>query len=77
MRSVEPEVFLVARPKVDYEAMAAYLREVGGERWLERIDRGQLEAQDLAEFAGKIRVRADWQRKPIRGHHAEQGTGAG
>jgi thymidylate synthase (FAD) len=40
MRSVEPEVFLVARPKVDYHAMAAYLREVGGESWLERIDRG-------------------------------------
>ena len=56
MRSVEPEVFLVARPKVDYDAMAAYLREVGGERWLERIDRGQLEAQDLAEFAGKKRI---------------------
>ncbi len=56
MRSVEPEVFLVARPKVDYEAMAAYLREVGGERWLERLDRDQLgnDAQDLAEFAGKI-----------------------
>jgi len=58
MRSVEPEVFLVARPKVDYEAMAAYLREVGGDRWLERIDRGQLEAQDLAEFAGKICYRS-------------------
>src|SRR3984957_16660069 len=26
MRSVEPEVFLVARPEVDYDAMAAYLR---------------------------------------------------
>ena len=58
LRSVEPEVFLVARPKVDYEAMAAYLREVGGERWLERIDRGQLEAQDLAEFAGKMCYRS-------------------
>ena len=58
MRSVEPEVFLVARPKVDYEAMTAYLREVGGERWLERIDRGQLEAQDLAEFAGKMCYRS-------------------
>jgi thymidylate synthase (FAD) len=58
MRSVEPEVFLVARPQVDYEAMAAYLREVGGERWLERIDRGQLEAQDLAEFAGKMCYRS-------------------
>ena len=60
MRSVEPEVFLVARPKVDYDAMAAYLREVGGERWLERIDRDQLgnDAQDLAEFAGKMCYRS-------------------
>jgi len=58
MKSVEPEVFLVARPQVDYDAMAAYLREVGGERWLERIDRGQLEAQDLAEFAGKMCYRS-------------------
>jgi len=60
MRSVEPEVFLVARPKVDYDAMAAYLREVGGERWLERLDRDQLgnDAQDLAEFAGKMCYRS-------------------
>jgi thymidylate synthase ThyX len=60
MRSVEPEIFLVARPKVDYDAMAAYLREVGGERWLERLDRDQLgnDAQDLAEFAGKICYRS-------------------
>ena len=60
MRSVEPEIFLVARPEVDYDAMAAYLREVGGERWLERIDRDQLgnDAQDLAEFAGKMCYRS-------------------
>jgi thymidylate synthase (FAD) len=50
MRRVEPEIFLVARPKVDYEAVAAYLREVGGESWLERVDRDQLDidAQNLA-----------------------------
>jgi thymidylate synthase (FAD) len=60
MRSVEPEVFLVARPKIDYEALAAYLREVGGQRWLERLDRDQLgnDAQDLAEFAGKMCYRS-------------------
>jgi thymidylate synthase (FAD) len=60
MRSVEPEVFLVARPKVDYDAMAAYLHEVGGEQWLERLDRDQLgsDAQDLAEFAGKMCYRS-------------------
>src|SRR5579864_9777667 len=60
MKSVEPEVFLVARPSVDYEAVAAYLREVGGERWLERIDRDQLDidAQNLAEFAGRLCYRS-------------------
>lgn len=55
MRAVQPEVFLVARPAIDYEQMAAYLREVGGEDWLERLDRGELDdAQNLAEFAGKL-----------------------
>jgi hypothetical protein len=33
MRSVEPEVFLVARPAVDYDELARYLRQIGGERW--------------------------------------------
>lgn len=39
MRSVDPEVFLVARPEIDYLTVAAYLREVGGKSWLERLDR--------------------------------------
>ena len=30
MRNVHPEVFLVARPQLDYDALAAYLSEVGG-----------------------------------------------
>jgi thymidylate synthase (FAD) len=52
MRSVEPEVFLVARPRLDYDQIAAYLREVGGESWLERLDRGDLDndAQNLADI---------------------------
>lgn len=58
MKSVQPEVFLVARPEIDYAAMAGYLREVGGEGWLERLDRGDLDAENLAEFAGKICYRA-------------------
>ena len=81
MRSVEPEVFLVAKPAIDYDQLAAYLREVGGEQWLERLDRGDLpageqadggeraggeraaggrasDAQNLAEFAGKMCYRA-------------------
>ena len=60
MRSVEPEVLLVARPKLDYGEIAAYLREVGGEAWLERLDRGDLDndAQNLAEFAGRYCYRS-------------------
>jgi thymidylate synthase (FAD) len=60
MKSVEPEVFLVARPSVDYNAVAAYLREVAGESWLERVDRDQLDvdAQNLVEFAGKMCYRS-------------------
>ncbi|MGE5286110.1 MAG: FAD-dependent thymidylate synthase [Micromonosporaceae bacterium] len=63
MKNVEPEVFLVARPQLDYAAIAAYLREVGGESWLERLDRGELtgaanDPQNLAEFAGKLCYRS-------------------
>jgi thymidylate synthase (FAD) len=59
MKSVHPEVFLVARPQLDYDALAAYLHEAGGDSWLERLDRGDLDdAQNLAEFAGKICYRA-------------------
>jgi thymidylate synthase (FAD) len=58
-------VFLVAQPAIDYDQLAAYLREVGGEQWLERLDRGDLpdgekasDAENLAEFAGKMCYRA-------------------
>jgi thymidylate synthase (FAD) len=55
-------VFLVARPAIDVEGMRAYLREVGGESWLER----RLgEAEDppnpgelLVEFAGRACYRS-------------------
>src|ERR1700735_5479766 len=60
MKSVQPEVFLVARPQLDYDQVAAYLREVSGQSWLERLDRGGggSGAENLAEFAGKICYRA-------------------
>jgi thymidylate synthase (FAD) len=63
MKSVEPEVFLVARPELDYDEVARYLRDVGGETWLERLDRGDLDAelndpQNLAEFAGRLCYRS-------------------
>jgi thymidylate synthase (FAD) len=59
LRAVEPQVHLIGRPDLDYDEIAAYLRDVGGERWLERVDRGELDdAQNLAEFAGRICYRS-------------------
>ncbi|WP_017622018.1 FAD-dependent thymidylate synthase [Nocardiopsis chromatogenes] len=63
MKQVEPEVHLVAKPQLDYGEVAAYLADVGGEKWLERFDRGDLDAhlndpQNLAEFAGRLCYRS-------------------
>jgi thymidylate synthase (FAD) len=63
MKRVEPEVYLVARPELDYGAVAGYLAEVGGGSWLERLDRGDLDGdlndpQNLAEFAGRLCYRS-------------------
>ncbi|REF00159.1 thymidylate synthase (FAD) [Thermomonospora umbrina] len=63
VKSVEPEVFLVAKPELDYDEVARYLQDVGGESWLERFDRGDLDRelndpQNLAEFAGRLCYRS-------------------
>jgi thymidylate synthase ThyX len=60
MKSVQPEVFLVARPEIDYDQLAVYLREVGGDSWLEKLDRGNLDndALNLAELAGRLCYRS-------------------
>ncbi|ROO82561.1 thymidylate synthase (FAD) [Actinocorallia herbida] len=63
MKHVEPEVFLLAKPQLDYDEVARYLKEVGGESWLERLDRGDLDThlndpQNLAEFAGRLCYRS-------------------
>lgn len=36
MHETVPQVFLIARPSIDIRGMRGYLREVGGESWLER-----------------------------------------
>ena len=58
MRKVEPEVYLVARPELDYDELGRYLEEVGATKWLERLDRDDLDAQNLAEFAGRLCYRS-------------------
>jgi thymidylate synthase (FAD) len=58
-----PSVFLIARPSIDVEGMRGYLRDVGGESWLERRlgesnggapNSGEL----LVEFAGRACYRS-------------------
>ncbi|MEU8278220.1 FAD-dependent thymidylate synthase [Microbispora bryophytorum] len=61
MRAVSPEVFLISRPEVDYVELAEYLRAVGGESWLQRVDEsreGWNDGQNLAEFAGRTCYRS-------------------
>ncbi|KUJ68010.1 thymidylate synthase [Streptomyces albus subsp. albus] len=63
MTHTEPDVLVVARPALDLEEIARYLEEVGGVRWLARLDQGQAEAepneaQTLAEFAGRVCYRS-------------------
>ena len=52
MHETTPSVFLIARPSIDVEGMRAYLRDVGGESWLER----RLEEAEQAPNAGELLV---------------------
>jgi thymidylate synthase (FAD) len=58
-----PSVFLIARPSIDVAGMRAYLRDVGGQSWLERRlsegGEGRLNSGELlVEFAGRACYRS-------------------
>jgi thymidylate synthase (FAD) len=55
----EPTVRLISRPELDYDEIAEYLKAVGGQDWLERLDQdGEVDGQNLAEFAGRFCYRS-------------------
>ena len=59
MREVTPAVFLIARPTIDWEGVGRYLEAVGGQAWLDRVDRSDLPAgEQLAEFMGRLCYRS-------------------
>jgi thymidylate synthase (FAD) len=62
MHPTSPEVFLLARPSIDIEGMHAYLRDVGGESWLERrleeADDGPNGGELIVEFGGRACYRS-------------------
>jgi thymidylate synthase (FAD) len=62
MHETTPSVYLIARPLIDLDGMGAYLRDVGGESWLQlRSDAsaGELGSGELlVEFAGRACYRS-------------------
>jgi thymidylate synthase (FAD) len=62
MHETSPSVFLIARPAVDFEGMAGYLREVGGEAWLKRrideADEAPNPGELVVEFGGRACYRS-------------------
>jgi thymidylate synthase (FAD) len=62
MHQTSPTVFLIARPSIDVEGMGGYLRDVGGESWLEgrlREAAGEPNSGELlVEFAGRACYRS-------------------
>lgn len=60
MRYVEPAVYLVARPEINWNVIIEYLNTVGGRTWADRRldDAEATDAQDLVEFAGRMCYRS-------------------
>ncbi len=62
MHETTPSVFLIARPSIDLEGMGGYLRDVGGESWLQRRVQESAGAPNggelLVEFGGRACYRS-------------------
>lgn len=60
MRAVEPKVRLIARPSIIWDEVRAYLEEVGGLEWLDRILKGEQpnDGESLVEFCGRLCYRS-------------------
>jgi thymidylate synthase (FAD) len=62
MHQTTPAVFLIARPSIDLEGMRGYLKDVGGESWLERrlseADGSPNGGELIVEFGGRACYRS-------------------
>lgn len=60
MREVEPKVFLISRPAIDWYGVIQYLTEVGGLPWFDRVRQNvnQEDGQTLIEFMGRMCYRS-------------------
>lgn len=63
MIEVEPQVFLIGEPQINRDGMFAYLKEVGGLEWFERVgiaSESLPAAEGLVEFMGRLCYKS-WQ----------------
>jgi thymidylate synthase (FAD) len=62
MHETTPGVYLIARPSIDLDGMRAYLRDVGGESWLDRrveeAEGAPNGGQLIVEFGGRACYRS-------------------
>lgn len=58
MKPVTPEVYLLARPAINWEGMHDYLKSINGIVWMDRAE--GTNAEQLIEFAGRACYRS-WQ----------------
>jgi thymidylate synthase (FAD) len=62
LRETTPQVFLIARPSLDLDAMRGYLESVGGESWLDRrlgeTGGAPNPGEQLVEFCGRVCYRS-------------------
>ncbi len=59
MRHVEPSVSLISKPQIDWESINAYLDEVGGRAWSDRVQPSESpDGEDLIEFSGRMCYRS-------------------
>ena len=53
-----PDVKLIARPQIDWDAIYLYLESVGGADWADQRDDDTSSGQNLTEFAGRMCYRS-------------------
>lgn len=59
MRETHPEVYLIARPTIDWNGVKSYLDAVGGLDWYDRIrDENAPDGEKLVEFMGRMCYRS-------------------
>ncbi|RZS79420.1 thymidylate synthase (FAD) [Motilibacter rhizosphaerae] len=59
MRDTSPQVFLIAKPSIDWAEVGRYLESVGGTAWLDRVrDEEGPDGERLVEFMGRMCYRS-------------------